>query len=66
MKTAIYVRVATKEQTQEGSSIRAQEQKLKDYARIKDWSTCKTYMDEEIREIAEKARLSYTNDGSEA
>jgi len=38
METAIYVRVSTEEQAQEGFSIRAQEQKLKDYARIKDWS----------------------------
>lgn len=48
METAIYVRVSTEEQVQEGFSIRAQEQKLKDYARIKDWSIYKIYMDEGI------------------
>jgi len=48
METAIYVRVSTEEQANEGFSIRAQEQKLKDYARIKDWSIFKLYMDEGI------------------
>ena len=44
METAIYVRVSTEEQAQEGFSIRAQEQKLKDYARIKEWSIYNIYM----------------------
>ena len=48
METAIYARVSTEEQAQEGFSIRAQEQKLKDFARIKDWSIYKIYMDEGI------------------
>ncbi|OCN02141.1 hypothetical protein A7X67_12010 [Clostridium sp. W14A] len=48
METAIYVRVSTEEQAQEGFSIRAQEQKLKDYVRIKDWSIYKIYADEGI------------------
>ena len=48
METAIYLRVSTEEQAQEGFSIRAQEQKLKDYARIKDWSIYKIYADEGI------------------
>ena len=48
METGIYVRVSTEEQAQEGFSIRAQEQKLKDLARIKDWSIYKIYMDEGI------------------
>jgi site-specific DNA recombinase len=48
METAIYVRVSTEEQAQEGFSIRAQEQKLKDFARIKDWSIYKIYIDEGI------------------
>ena len=38
LETAIYVRVSTEEQAQEGFSIRAQEQKLKDYTKIKDLS----------------------------
>jgi site-specific DNA recombinase len=46
--TAIYVRVSTEEQVQEGYSIRAQEQKLKDYARIKEWSIFNIYADEGI------------------
>jgi len=48
METAIYARVSTEEQAQEGFSIRAQEQKLKDLVRIKDWSIYKIYMDEGI------------------
>ena len=45
METAIYCRVSTEEQAQEGYSIRAQEQKLKEYARVKDWSIYKIYME---------------------
>jgi site-specific DNA recombinase len=48
METGIYVRVSTEEQAQEGFSIRAQEQKLKDFARIKDWQIYKIYVDEGI------------------
>ena len=48
METGIYVRVSTEEQAQEGYSIRAQEQKLKDFVGIKDWSIYKIYMDEGI------------------
>ena len=48
LQTGIYVRVSTEEQAQEGFSIRAQEQKLKDYVRIKDWSIFKIYADEGI------------------
>jgi len=48
VETGIYVRVSTEEQAQEGYSIRAQVQKLKDYARIKDWHVYKIYMDEGI------------------
>jgi len=48
METAIYVRVSTEEQAQEGFSIRAQEQKLKDFTRIKDWSIYNIYIDEGI------------------
>jgi len=42
------VGVSTEEQAQEGFSIRAQEQKLKDYAKIKDWSIYNIYIDEGI------------------
>jgi len=48
MQTAIYVRVSTDEQAQEGFSIRAQEQKLKDYAKIKEWPIHNIYTDEGI------------------
>ena len=46
METAIYLRVSTEEQAQEGFSVRAQEQKLKDFAKIKDWSIYNIYIDE--------------------
>lgn len=48
LQTGIYVRVSTEEQAQEGYSIRAQEQKLKDYAKIKEWNVYKIYADEGI------------------
>jgi len=43
-----HVAVSTEEQAKEGYSIRAQKQKLKDYARIKDWHIYDVYMDEGI------------------
>lgn len=48
METGIYIRVSTEEQAQEGFSIRGQEEKLKDYTRIKDWSLYDLYIDEGI------------------
>ena len=48
METAIYARVSTEEQAQEGFSIRAQQQKLKDYAGIMEWSIYDIYLDEGI------------------
>jgi len=48
METAIYARVSTEEQVKEGYSIRGQEQKLKDYALVKDWSIYDVYIDEGI------------------
>ena len=48
METGIYVRVSTEEQVKEGYSIRGQEQKLKDFARIKDWQIHDVYIDEGI------------------
>jgi len=48
METGIYVRVSTEEQAQEGFSIRGQEDKLKSFAQIKDWSIFKIYIDEGI------------------
>ncbi|MCL2106058.1 MAG: recombinase family protein [Oscillospiraceae bacterium] len=60
METGIYVRVSTEEQAQEGYSIRAQEQKLKDFARIKDWSIFKIYTDEGIsgKNITERPAIN--------
>jgi len=60
METGIYLRVSTEEQAQEGYSIRAQEQKLKDFARIKDWSIYKIYADEGIsgKNITERPAIN--------
>ena len=60
LETGIYVRVSTEEQAQEGFSIRAQEQKLKDYARIKDWSIYNIYIDEGIsgKNITERPAIN--------
>ncbi|MCL2056521.1 MAG: recombinase family protein [Oscillospiraceae bacterium] len=60
METAIYVRVSTEEQVQEGFSIRAQEQKLKDFTRIKEWPIFNIYMDEGLsgKNITERPAVS--------
>lgn len=60
LETAIYLRVSTEEQAQEGYSIRAQEQKLKDYVRIKEWSLYKVYADEGIsgKNITERPAIN--------
>ena len=60
LETGIYVRVSTEEQAQEGFSIRAQEQKLKDYARIKEWAIYKIYMDEGIDRKSTRLNSSHT------
>ncbi len=46
MKTGIYIRVSTEEQAEHGYSIRAQQEKLGSYAKIKDWNIYKFYIDE--------------------
>lgn len=48
LPTAIYVRVSTEDQAQEGFSIRAQIEKLKAYALLKDWEIYDIYNDEGI------------------
>jgi len=60
MKTAIYVRVSTEEQAKEGFSIRAQQDKLKDYIRIKDWELYDIYIDEGIsgKNITERPAIN--------
>jgi len=47
-RTAIYVRVSTEEQVQEGFSVRGQTEKLKSYALLKDWEIYNIYSDEGI------------------
>ena len=44
-KVAIYVRVSTKEQAEEGYSIGAQLEKLRAYCDIKGWSIVEEYVD---------------------
>ena len=48
LRTAIYVRVSTEDQVEEGFSIRAQSEKLKSYALLKDWEIYNIYSDEGI------------------
>ncbi|MCL2049317.1 MAG: recombinase family protein [Defluviitaleaceae bacterium] len=48
LSTAIYVRVSTEEQAQEGYSIRGQTEKLKSYALLKEWEIFGIYADEGI------------------
>jgi len=45
-KVGIYARVSTEEQANEGYSIRAQIEKLKSYALLKDWEIYDIYADE--------------------
>jgi len=60
METAVYCRVSTEEQAQEGFSIRAQEQKLKEYANVKEWSIYNIYLDEGIsgKNITERPAIN--------
>lgn len=60
VNTGIYVRVSTEEQAQEGYSIRAQEQKLTDYARIREWGVYNVYADEGIsgKNITERPAIN--------
>ena len=44
-KVAIYVRVSTTNQAEEGYSIEEQKDKLSSYCNIKDWSVYKIYTD---------------------
>ena len=45
MKVALYVRVSTLEQAEEGYSISEQKDKLKKYCEIKDWKITRIYSD---------------------
>jgi site-specific DNA recombinase len=60
METAIYGRVSTEEQATEGFSVRAQEQKLKEYANVKDWAIYNIYLDEGIsgKNITERPAIN--------
>jgi len=56
LSTAIYVRVSTEEQAQEGFSIRAQIEKLKSYAMLKEWDIYDVYSEAcEIIEPTQRA-----------
>ncbi|MCL1831537.1 MAG: recombinase family protein, partial [Oscillospiraceae bacterium] len=48
LSTAVYVRVSTEEQAQEGFSVRGQTDKLKAYALLKEWDIYDIYADEGI------------------
>ena len=56
----IYVRVSTEEQAKEGYSVRAQIEKLSDYARIMGWNIYKIYADEGIsgKNISERPAIN--------
>ena len=45
LRAAIYVRVSTMEQAEEGYSISAQTEKLKSYANAKDYQVVKVFTD---------------------
>lgn len=46
MRAAIYVRVSTEEQAEDGYSIKAQVERLNAYAASQDWKIVKTYIDD--------------------
>ncbi|MFP7199733.1 recombinase family protein [Lysinibacillus halotolerans] len=46
MRVALYVRVSTNEQAEEGYSIKAQIERLNAYATSQDWKVTKTYIDD--------------------
>ena len=58
--TGIYVRVSTEDQAQEGYSIRAQIEKLKAYAVLRDWYIYDIYSDEGIsgKNIVERPAIN--------
>ena len=60
LETGIYIRVSTEEQAKEGFSIRAQEEKLRAYAKIKEWHVYDVYMDEGIsgKNITERPEIN--------
>ena len=59
INTGIYIRVSTEEQANNGYSVRAQEEKLSSFARIKDWIIYDIYIDEGIsgKSINERGEL---------
>ena len=44
INTGIYIRVSTEEQVNNGYSIRAQEEKLVSFCKIKDWNIYNIYI----------------------
>jgi len=48
ISTAVYIRVSTDEQAKEGYSIRAQEEKLRAYATLKEWNIFSVYADSAV------------------
>ena len=61
LRTGIYIRVSTEEQAQEGFSIRAQTEKLKTYALLKDWEIYDLY--NESCDIIEPTQETAINQG---
>ena len=45
IKVAIYIRVSTAEQAEEGYSIGAQTDRLTAYCKVRDWAVYNTYID---------------------
>lgn len=60
VEVGIYVRVSTEEQAQDGYSVRGQEQKLRDYSRIREWHVYKVYIDDGIsgKNITERPAIN--------
>jgi len=47
-RVALYTRVSMEDQAKEGFSLKAQENKLRDYARAQEWQVVAAYVDEDF------------------
>lgn len=60
MKCCLYLRVSKEEQAKEGVSLEAQESRLKDYCKAREWNIIQIYRDEGFSAFKEKeTRPSY-------
>ena len=59
LRAAAYVRVSTDEQAQEGYSLKAQEDRIRDYIRSRGWTLTRVYRDEGFSAFTGETRPGY-------